>query len=77
MRFVFANGMCIIGVSKQKQRHTMTARELIIKLGGPTKVAKSLGYGRHGAQRVCNWMKRGIPAAIQLQHKKLRLMDQK
>lgn len=44
--------------------------ELLIKsLGGPTKVAKLLGYDKFGgAQRVSNWMRRGIPAKVKLEH---------
>lgn len=41
---------------------------LIKKLGGPSKVAELICIEkRGGAQRVQNWMVRGIPAAIKVQ----------
>lgn len=48
----------------------MTDSELIRHLGGPTKVAELLGYdkGRGGVQRVQNWIERGIPPRVKLQH---------
>lgn len=40
---------------------------LIDELGGPTKVARLLGYReRGGVQRVQNWKTRGIPARVKL-----------
>ncbi|CAN7679456.1 hypothetical protein LJR039_005440 [Pseudorhodoferax sp. LjRoot39] len=39
---------------------------LIRRLGGATKVASLLGYGR--PQRVQNWLKRGIPPRVKLDH---------
>lgn len=44
--------------------------ELIAALGGPVKLAERLGYSRSdgGAQRVGNWVRRGIPAAVKLDH---------
>jgi len=40
---------------------------LIEELGGPTKVAELLGYDKAGGpQRVHNWTKRGIPAAVKV-----------
>lgn len=50
----------------------MNSKELIEKLGGPTKVAVYLGLGKCGTQRVSNWVRRGIPYEIQLKHPKLR-----
>lgn len=41
---------------------------LIADLGGPTKVAELLGYEKHGAQRVQNWIYRGIPAQVKVDH---------
>lgn len=55
----------------------MNSKELIEKLGGPTKVAGYLGLGKYGAQRVANWVKRGIPYEIQLKHPKLRTKNEK
>ena len=48
----------------------MQVRELIHALGGPSEVARSLGFeGRKGACRVSMWMNRNrIPAEIQLKH---------
>ena len=41
--------------------------ELIRRLGGPSKVAELIAIDkRGGAQRVQNWMVRGIPAAIKV-----------
>lgn len=45
----------------------MDDKQRIIDLGGPTRVAELLEFQKHnGAQRVHNWMKRGIPARIKL-----------
>ena len=45
----------------------MSDKDLIESLGGPAAVAEKLGYDRHGGtQRVHNWTKRGIPAAVKL-----------
>ena len=39
-------------------------RKLIEALGGPTEVARLLGYQKFGGQqRVQNWLGRGIPPA--------------
>ena len=44
-------------------------RELIAKLGGPTKVAVMLSLPKYGGvQRVQNWMQRGIPSAVKVQY---------
>jgi hypothetical protein len=46
---------------------TQTDAELIANLGGPTKVAELLGLPKFGgAQRVQNWLYRGIPSAIKV-----------
>lgn len=43
-------------------------RKLIADLGGPSAVAKRLQYAKGGPQRVQNWLTRGIPPAVRLQH---------
>ena len=49
-------------------------RLLIAELGGVTKVAEMLGLQKiGGVQRVQNWLTRGIPAEVKLQHPKLFL----
>ena len=51
---------------------THTDAELIANLGGPTKVAEMLGLPKFGgAQRVQNWLYRGIPSAIKVQRPEL------
>ena len=46
----------------------MTDKELIDALGGATKVAALLGYGKgQGVQRVHNWRTRGIPPRVKLE----------
>lgn len=49
--------------------------ELIKSLGGPSKLAETLGFDKAagGAQRVQNWMTRGIPAAVKVQRPDLFL----
>lgn len=46
----------------------MSDAELIKNLGGSTKVARLLGLGPGGVQRVNNWRIRGIPDAIKLKY---------
>ena len=50
-------------------------QQIIEDLGGVTKVAKLLKYDleKGGIQRVSNWMKRGIPAQVKVDHPKLFL----
>ncbi len=56
----------------------MTDAELIRSLGGPSAVARLLGFSKSGPQRVQNWLTRGIPARIKLEHgKKLRVRKAK
>lgn len=44
-------------------------KNVIRSLGGPAKLAELLGYAkRGGVQRVQNWMVRGIPAKVRLDH---------
>jgi hypothetical protein len=45
-----------------------TDRKLIAELGGPSRVASMLGIDDKGTQRVHNWMRRGIPAAVRVEH---------
>ncbi|WP_086922262.1 hypothetical protein [Variovorax sp. JS1663] len=52
----------------------MKDADLIRQLGGPTRLAKRLGYGIGGAQRVTNWLKRGIPAQVKVDHPDLFLV---
>lgn len=56
-------------------------RAVIDDLGGPTAVARRLGWYPGGVQRVSNWRNRGIPALVRLQRPDLfplpgRLPDQ-
>lgn len=47
----------------------MTDAEIIESLGGATAVAKRLGLQTpDGARRVHNWIKRGIPPRVRLEH---------
>lgn len=54
-------------------------KELIEDFGGPTKLAVLLGYDkmRGGVQRVQNWMTRGIPARVKVDHRKIFLSKRK
>lgn len=52
-----------------KNTNIKADRQLIEQLGGPTKLAKQLRLsGTHPVQRVQNWMVRGIPSAVKVQH---------
>jgi hypothetical protein len=42
--------------------------QIIDNLGGPTALARRLGYGSGGPQRVANWRRRGIPPRVKLDH---------
>jgi hypothetical protein len=44
---------------------------LIKRLGGPAKLAATLGYRR--SQRVHNWLRRGIPPRVKLDHPEIFL----
>lgn len=47
---------------------------MIKKLGGASRVAKLLGYDkRGGVQRVQNWISRGIPSLVKLNHPEIFL----
>ena len=52
-------------------------RLLIVNLGGPACVAKRLGFDKKpgGTQRVQNWMARGIPAQVRLDHPDLFMQE--
>jgi len=48
-------------------------KKLIEELGGPKKVADLLGYADGGIQRVQNWLTRGIPAKVKVDHPEIFL----
>ena len=51
---------------------------IIESLGGPAKVAELLGYDKAGGvQRVHNWITRGIPPRVKLEHPDVFLRDGK
>ncbi len=52
-------------------------RRLIKELGGPTKLAETLGYdkARGGPSLVGNWCRRGIPPAVKIKWPHLFLRD--
>ena len=51
-----------------------TDKQIIEGLGGPACVAEILGYDkRGGVQRVHNWLSRGIPPKVKLQHPEIFL----
>ncbi|WP_269914824.1 hypothetical protein [Acinetobacter sp. HY1485] len=49
----------------------MTDKEILLILGGSTRVAELLGI--KSKQRVQNWMKRGIPPQVKLDYPHLFL----
>lgn len=50
----------------------MTDSEIIKSLGGAAKVARLLNYPKDGGtQRVHNWMTRGIPSKVKVEHPEL------
>lgn len=50
----------------------MDDKQMIILLGGPSKVSDLLGYSKKtGPQRVWNWTVRGIPAQVKLDNSDL------
>lgn len=57
----------------------MDDKERIKSLGGAAKVAQLLGYSKEkgGIQRVHNWMTRGIPYKVKVEHPDLFLSSQK
>ena len=53
-----------------------TDAQLIKSLGGPTRLAEELGFPKNGgAQRVQNWIYRGIPSRVKLSRPDLFLRD--
>lgn len=48
-------------------------KQLIADLGGAAAVARLLGFGQFGIQRVHNWTTRGIPAHIKVKYPDLFL----
>lgn len=51
-------------------------KQLIADLGGPARVAEMLGYPKQGGvQRVQNWVSRGIPAKVKLDHPEIFLNE--
>lgn len=47
-------------------------RKLIEDLGGPSRVAELLNFPKpDGARRVHNWLARGIPAKVKVEHPEL------
>lgn len=56
----------------------MDDKQLIENLGGPRAVAKLLGFNEiNGTQRVYNWIARGIPSKVKLDHADVFLMAAK
>jgi hypothetical protein len=51
---------------------------LIHALGGPRKVCELLGYDKRtgGVQRINNWLNRGIPYKVKLEHAALWMSAQ-
>lgn len=64
--------------SGQKTKQTADA-EFIEKLGGPTKLAEILNYDKKvgGVQRVQNWITRGIPSSVKIEHPEIFLSGAK
>ena len=51
--------------------HAMTDAKIIETLGGPAAVARLLGMPPpDGTRRVHNWIRRGIPSKVKLDHQK-------
>lgn len=62
--------MCNSPMTKQAPLHSDA--ELIDSLGGPSKLARRLGFKNPGGvQRVQNWKYRGIPEIVRLRHPKV------
>lgn len=62
----------------QTERPMTEDAKLIESLGGPSKVAELLGYDKDGGvQRVHNWIERGIPPKVKLEHPEIFLSDLK
>lgn len=53
-----------------------TDQQIIKDLGGPTKLARMLGYTKKGgSQRVQNWLYRGIPAHVKIKFPEFFMPD--
>jgi hypothetical protein len=62
---------------KTEQQKLIEDRQLLERLGGPTRVAELLGYDKHGgAQRVQNWISRGIPPKVKIDHQDIFLSQE-
>jgi hypothetical protein len=61
------------------EKEIILDREIIAELGGATEVAKLLGYdlSKGGAQKVHNWLSRGIPSKVKVDHPDLFLKKKK
>lgn len=59
------NMVCNPGMNKPKYHPDAN---LIDTLGGPTELARKLGYETGGSQRVQNWKYRGIPEIERLRN---------
>lgn len=56
----------------------MSDKELIQSLGGPSALARELGYEMpDGARRVHNWIRRGIPAHVKVDRPDLFMRREK
>lgn len=53
----------------------MDDAKIIAAFGGPAALAAELGFKKGGTQRVFNWTKRGIPAAVKVARPDLFLAD--
>ncbi|MDN7763014.1 MULTISPECIES: hypothetical protein [Burkholderia cepacia complex] len=59
-----------------KSKRIERDRQVIAKHGGPAKFARLLGLDDPGGtQRVSNWLRRGIPPSIKLEHLDLFVAD--
>jgi hypothetical protein len=61
----------------KKHRELHPDSKIIDDLGGPAKLAETLGYdkSRGGVQRIQNWRHRGIPAEVKLHRPEIFLVD--
>lgn len=67
--FAIVLNMVFNGGMDEKSTRIEQDRKVIASHGGPAKLARLLGLDEPGGtQRVSNWMRRGIPALIKLDH---------
>ena len=72
------NAVFDISLNMMFNSSTMEDKTRIKELGGPAKVAELLGYDKAGGvQRVQNWVARGIPAKVKVEHPDLFLRSTK